>query len=651
MIVCVVAHGAQASARVPDWVQSHASISVPASDPQPDSVVLYSDTQVSVSSDGTVRRLLRQVYRILRPDGLAQAKFAGYVNPSVRLIGMHGWSIGLHGETQEVSQHDAIESSMPNSDEELYNDLRVKTLVVPGVSVGGVVATELEEETKSLQLGDGWSIRDTVPILEEHYEIELPKNWQLQATWIHHPEEPAVTATPGHWSWTLRDLKPVRLEPHMPPWQSAAGELIVSFTPPAGTDHRFQSWNEMGAWYTKLTHGHRDASKDIRQKVTELTEKESTPLGKIRRLADFVQKNVRYVAIELGIGGYEPHNAGDIFAHQYGDCKDKATLLSAMLKVIGIDSYYVVVNHERGMVTADTPAHLAFDHVILAVSLPPGADDSKLLAVANHAALGRLLFFDPTDPMLAFGRLEGALQGGYGLLVTDGGGELTRLPQLPAGANSIERVGKLTLDADGTLHGELHESWDGDLAEDERERLRDLVSDRGQEKVLKNRLAGDFSSFDVLSAALGNLRDNAAPLIWQYTIEAQRYAKSADDLLIVRPRIVSSDASAFLETAEPRENPVEFVSAQRRRDSFDIAMPTGYRVEELPAPVNLDFGYASYHSQTDLLGQTLRYSRSFEIMQLQVPLEKADELRKLFRVIRSDEDRSIVLVRSPQSRP
>jgi len=405
----------------------------------------------------------------------------------------------------------------------------------------------------------------------------------------------------------------------------------------------------MGVWYTKLTKGHRDANQNIRQKVAELTGQEPTTLGKIRRLAEFVQDSVRYVAIELGVGGYEPHNAGDIFAHQYGDCKDKATLLSAMLQVIGIDSYYVVVNHERGIVTADSPAYLAFDHVILAISLPPGADDPRILALTNHAALGRLFLFDPTDPLLPFGRLEGALQGGYGLLVTNSGGELIRLPQLPPEANSIERVGKMTLDADGTLRGEIHESWEGDSAEDERERLRELVSDKGQEKVLKDRLEADFSSFDVVKAALGNVRDTSQPLLWQYSIEAQRYAKSADDLLIVRPRVVSTDASLFLETTEPRENPVEFHAALHRRDSFDISMPAGYRPEELPSPVNLDIGYASYRSQTDLLGQTLRYSRSFEIKQLQVPLEQTEELRKLFRAIRADENRSIVLVRSSQS--
>ena len=91
----------------------------------------------------------------------------------------------------------------------------------------------------------------------------------------------------------------------------------------------------------------------------------------MQAIADFVQHNIRYVAIELGIGGYQPHRAAEIFGHHYGDCKDKATAMSAMLHEIGVDSYYVVINSERGSVTPDMPANSGFNHVILAVKLPP----------------------------------------------------------------------------------------------------------------------------------------------------------------------------------------------------------------------------------------------------------------------------------------
>jgi transglutaminase-like putative cysteine protease len=100
----------------------------------------------------------------------------------------------------------------------------------------------------------------------------------------------------------------------------------------------------------------------------------------MQSLANFVQRDIRYVAIELGIGGWQPHPAPAVFSHRYGDCKDKATLLRSMLREIGIDSYHVVIYTERGAVTPQTPAHHGFNHAIIAVKLPEGVSDPSLIA-------------------------------------------------------------------------------------------------------------------------------------------------------------------------------------------------------------------------------------------------------------------------------
>jgi hypothetical protein len=159
----------------------------------------------------------------------------------------------------------------------------------------------------------------------------------------------------------------------------------------------------------------------------------------------------------LSAGGYQPHAAADIFAHRYGDCKDNATLLGAMLSEIGVNSYYVVINTERGAVTPTTPPNLDFNHIILAIALPMDIDTATLSARTMHPKLGQLLFFDPTDGLTPFGKLSGELQGNYGLLVALGGGELIELPQLPPTQNGVARVATMTLDEQGTLSGNIDE--------------------------------------------------------------------------------------------------------------------------------------------------------------------------------------------------
>src|SRR5262249_2716848 len=149
----------------------------------------------------------------------------------------------------------------------------------------------------------------------------------------------------------------IKVEDNMPPWRGIAGRLVVSLTPPDNRQQGFRSWREMGSWDQGLIQGRTDSSPQIKQTVTQPKQSAPSQLGKMRAPAGLVQNDVRYVAIELGIGGLQPHPATEVFTHRYGDCKDKVTLLNAMLKEIGIDSYYFIINTVRGSITDTTPAN------------------------------------------------------------------------------------------------------------------------------------------------------------------------------------------------------------------------------------------------------------------------------------------------------
>ncbi len=157
-------------------------------------------------------------------------------------------------------------------------------------------------------------------------------------------ERPATRGT-GRWSWSINDIAPVRIEQSMPPWRGIASRMVVALMPPSGQGARIQSWRELGAWYQNLTRDRREATPQIKQKVAELTANVPSLWGKIQALTGFVQTDIRYVAIELGIGGHQPHPAADVFSHRYGDCKDKVTLLSTMLKEIG--GRVLLCDHQR----------------------------------------------------------------------------------------------------------------------------------------------------------------------------------------------------------------------------------------------------------------------------------------------------------------
>jgi hypothetical protein len=363
----------------------------------------------------------------------------------------------------------------------------------------------------------------------------------------------------------------------------------------------------------------------------------------MRALARFVQKDIRYVAIELGIGGWQPHPASDVFSVRYGDCKDKATLLSSMLQEIGVESYYVVINTERGTVRPESQARIgAFDHAILAIKLPD-AKDASLYATLQHPKLGKLLFFDPTNELTPFGQIGGYLQANYGLLVTPDGGELVELPLQPPAMNSISRTGKLTLEPDGTLKGDFEEVRLGDRAAEQREAIRTVTSDTERIKPIESLLSHALSTFRITKASLANQQDTSQPFEYHYSVTAPAYAKAAGNLVLVRPRVVGSKSSGILEAKEPREFPVVFEGPLKDMDTFEIALPPGYEVDELPPPVNVDYSFASYHSKSEVSSNVLRYTRTFEVKEFSVPLNKVDDLKKLYRIIGGDERNTAVL--------
>ena len=94
---------------------------------------------------------------------------------------------------------------------------------------------------------------------------------------------------------------------------------------------------------------------------------------------------------------------------------------------------------------------------------------------------------------------------------------------------------------------------------------------------------------------------------------------------------------------EPRKFSVEFDGPSLNSNSFEITLPAGYEVDDLPPPVDIDYGFASYHSKTEASGNILRYTRSFEVKEVTVPVSKVEELKKLYRIIASDERNTAVL--------
>ena len=635
LALCLLGFPPQAvSGDAPQWMHALVNVPLPAHDEKTDAVMLYSEENLNVLSADKIKKVVRVAYKILRPGGRDYGMVAIPFNSNAKITSLRGWCIPAQGKDYEIKDDGS----------ELISDVKQKLLRIPASDPGNIVGYQYEVEEHPLVLQEIWHFQGQIPVRESHYTLQLPSHWEYKASWLNYPASQPTQGGSSQWQWVVNDLKEIREEDDMPPMSGLAGQMVISFFPPGGpATNGFSSWPEMGNWYRNLTSGRRDASVEIKQKVIALTASATTTLDKIRILARFVQQDIRYVAIELGIGGWQPHPAADVFTFRYGDCKDKATLLGSMLHEIGVDSYYVVINTQRGSISPETPAYRGFNHVIIAIKLPLGATDPSLIASMQHPKLGKILFFDPTNEVTPFGQIGGYLQSNYGLLVMPDGGELVELLKQPATMNSIRRTAKLTLDPTGKLQGDVEEVRVGDRAYSQRWALRMVTRDIDRIKPIENLLASSMPNFHITKASVINFQQTDQPFGFNYSFEAEKYAKNAGNLLLVRPRVLGSKSKALMETKEPRKFAVEFEGPARDTDKFEITMPAGYEVDDLPPPVDADYSFASYHSKTEVTGNVIGYSRTFEVKELSVPAAKAEELKKFYRIIAGDERNTVVL--------
>src|SRR5208282_6068651 len=123
-------------------------------------------------------------------------------------------------------------------------------------------------------------------------------------------------------------------------------------------------------------------------------------------------------------------------------------------------------------------------------------------------------------------------------------------------------------------------------------------------------------TFQIIKATIGDLQLRDKPLRYTYSFTAQQYAKRAGDLILIRPRVVGNKALDVLEKKEPRKYAVEFEGPRHDTDTFEIKVPAGYEVDDLPPPADVEYSFGSYHSKTVAEGNVIRYTRTYMINEL-----------------------------------
>ncbi|MGA2347062.1 MAG: DUF3857 and transglutaminase domain-containing protein, partial [Candidatus Sulfotelmatobacter sp.] len=260
----------------------------------------------------------------------------------------------------------------------VYTDYRQKHITVPGLRPGEVLEYDMVTVIHTpLAAGQFWTEYEfdkTNIDLDETLDVDVPAGRSLKLK-CKPGMDPTITEANGrrvyHWSTShlareddSKDKdKDKKKKKHRPDDDRPDVQMTT-----------FESWEQIGRWYADLEKDRRAPTPEVRAKAQELTKGLNTDLDKTEALYDYVAKNFRYVSLSLGVGRYQPHAASDVLHDQYGDCKDKHTLLASLLEAEGLHADSVLINSSRKL-DPDVPSPSQFDHVI--TMLPMGTGDKK----------------------------------------------------------------------------------------------------------------------------------------------------------------------------------------------------------------------------------------------------------------------------------
>jgi tetratricopeptide (TPR) repeat protein/transglutaminase-like putative cysteine protease len=331
-------------------------------------------------------------------------------------------------------------------DAPLYSDLREKHVAVKGLEPGDTLEYSvrwlLEKPLAAGQFWTSYQFTKNLVVLDEQLEISVPHEREVKVK--SQTVQPTTREEEGRriYLWKTSNLESVSAEEQKKAQSYDAIRGLLS--PPDVLISSFRSWEEVGRWYEGLQQEKIQPSPEVNAKAEELTKGLSGDDAKVRAIYNYVSLRYRYVAISFGIGRYQPHAAAEILGNQYGDCKDKHTLLAALLSAVGIRAYPALIS-TRVAVDADVPSPGQFDHVISVI-----------------AKGSTLSWMDTTPEVTAIGYLVYPLRGKPALVITpDKVGFQTTPANSPFADKQTDTI-TAKLDADGTLHAHVEAVYRGD---------------------------------------------------------------------------------------------------------------------------------------------------------------------------------------------
>ncbi|MBN1916839.1 MAG: DUF3857 domain-containing protein [Verrucomicrobia bacterium] len=594
---------------------------------KPPAIVLLKEIDYSISTDLTYRIRERRRVKVLNKGGHEYSEVIVFYNTFSETLEIEeAKTIKPSGE---VAVLDAANIHDVKSTTALfYTESRYKRFSMPSVEDGCILDYTFVKTGKSVQLSrEFWNtFAIEMPIPQERVVMRftVPDTKRVNTRFV--PSEPPFSVEKSERTerygqtveYVLTDIAPLRSEPYGPAPAALSTRLIST---------SIASWDMVWDWYRRLSDNARQADEPIRQAVAQAIEGQTTELEKARAVYNYVCSKIRYVGLELGPHGYQPHSASSIYENRYGDCKDKATLLLTMLDEAGIrGSIVLVATDVMAQVDPEMPTLDQFNHAIATVVID-----------------GTRYWLDSTGGETAFGDIPVNDQGRTVFVIGEAKGEFMQIPVLPAEANLLRNTGTAAVGRDGTLRVEEHVEYRGAFADQFRATYR--YADAAGQKAMLQEALGNFSAGATLDQyAIQGMVEMADAIVYSRTYTAPSYASTAGDLIVLTAPL-QRIGLLNLATIPERQQPLRLGQTMRREGELVLAVPQGFRVRNLPEALEIrtEIGTYSESYSVNKDGAIVCCNR-FELGVAEISPADYAEFRAFVRDVAQAQRRIIVLI-------
>lgn len=540
--------------------------------PQAGALILYCDEEVEITSSNTQVTSSHYLVKILNERGKGNFSEAhiDYDITYERVELEYARIIKSDGSVAEVGiRHIRDVSKYLNFP--LYSNARVFIISFPEVCEGAAIEYKVKIYRSQLMNKKdfilNYPVQASEPIISANFTIALPKDKIIYTRTINDKYnyfnaslKPRVEEKDNLriYRWEFKNLPQIIPESNMPPLADINPTIFIS---------TFSKWDEVYSWWRELSKDKTGADPQIRDKVKELASGKDSDDARARAIYNFCAQKIRYVAVEYGQAGYEPHKAEDTFRNKYGDCKDQAILLVTMLREAGFTCWPVLIGtKDYYNLKEDFPAAF-FNHCIAALALKD-----------------KVVFLDPTAETCPFGDLPSGDQGRKVLIFKEDAYEVGDTPLYPAAHNLNRQLVNLTLNSDETLSATKSIYTRGIYEQGQRYWLLytqpELIAEILKKKIQEVSIGALLDNYSV-----NNLDDLNKPVVLTYSFKGPEYFTSAGALRIM-PQLANLDIS--LAAKDRRKYPVDFEILDTKEVEAEIKLPPGLKVRYLPEGISED---------------------------------------------------------------